>query len=208
MLVRRTSIAAAKRDFISEISRLRRFDHKNQVNYLSGSISKSQIDLLVEAIFFSAFRAYENFLREIFLLHCMGKEWSKRRKPASYLNSLNFDHTERLIKSSMPFLDWTSPDTVINRSELYLKDGFPFKIPISSNISALREFKKLRNHIAHNSMESFLEFQKVVKNYYAILPLSTPSTGQFLMLPSKINPANYILIDCFDLMEDISSHIT
>src|SRR5688572_27353571 len=124
MLVRRTSISAAKKNFITEISRLRRFDHQNQVNYSRGDLSKSQIDLLVEAIFFSAFRAYENFLREIFLLHCMGKSWSKRRKPTSYLRSLNFEHTERLIKSSMQFLDWTSPDTVITRSELYLKDGF------------------------------------------------------------------------------------
>lgn len=208
MLVRRTSIAAAKKDFTTEISRLRRFDHKNQVNYLNGDLSKNQIDLLVEAIFFSAFRAYENFLRETFLLHCMGKSWSKRRKPASYLRSLNFDHTEKLIKSAMQFLDWTSPDSVITRSELYLKDGFPFKAPITSNITALREFKKLRNHIAHNSPESFSEFQKVVKNYYTILPLLIPSTGEYLMLPSKTNSANYILIDCFDLMEEIAIHIT
>lgn len=160
MLVRRTSISAAKRDFINEISRLRRFDHQNQVNFARGDLTKNQIDLLVEAIFFSAFRAYENFLREIFLLHCMGKNWSKRRKPASFLKSVNFEHTERLIKSSMQFLDWTSPDTVITRSELYLKDGFPFKIPITSNITALRDFKKLRNHIAIIRLNLILNFKK------------------------------------------------
>jgi hypothetical protein len=208
MLIRRTSISAAKKDFISEISRLRRFDHKNQINFSNGAISQNQIELLVEAIFFSAFRAYENFIREIFLLHCMGKKWSKQRKPVSYLRSLNFGHTERLIKSAMQFLDWTSPDTVVTRSELYLKDGFPFKTPITSNISELRDFKKLRNHIAHNSPESYVEFQKVVKNYYTTLPLSIPTTGEYLMLPSKVNPSNYILIDCFDLMEEISNHIT
>jgi hypothetical protein len=204
----RSKVSPAYRSFMKEISRLESFDLSNQKKYANKELTKAQIELLVESIFFAGFRRYEGFIREIFLLYCMEKQPSKKPRVKSFLKPKSFHHSEQLIKSSMPFLDWTSPDTVIERAELYLDNGYPIKLPYTTNLQPLREFKKLRNHIAHNSAESQIEYEKVVRMYYGVAPLKIPNTGQYLMLSSKRNPANYNLLDFFDLMKSISLQLT
>jgi len=204
----RTKISASYKSFIQEIRRLEKFDKLNQINFSKKELTKSQIEILVESIFSTGFRTYENFVREIFLLYCLEKQPSKKPKVKSYLKARDFQHTELLIKSSMPFLDWTSPDAIIERSEVYLENGYPIKLPYTTNLQQLRDYKKIRNHIAHNSMESELHFSKIVKNYFGVVPLIVPSPGKYLMLSSKKNPGKYILLDFFELMKTISIDLT
>lgn len=202
---KRNRISASYNSFKKEIDRLIKFDFANHEKFTNGELSKMQIELMVESIFFAGYRAYENFIREIFLLYCSEKQSSKRPPAKSYLKPKNFEHTELLIKSSMPFLDWTAPDQVIERAELYLHDGHPIKLPYTTNLQQLRDYKKLRNHIAHNSLESEQQFERVVRaNNGGIRPLQMPTSGQFLMSPSRRVPGNYLLLDFFDLMKNIS----
>lgn len=205
----RTKISACYNSFEIEIDRLTIFDFANHEKFTNGELSRMQIELMVESIFFAGYRSYENFIREIFLLYCQEKQSTRRPLVKSYLKPKNFEHTELLIKSSMPFLDWTAPDQVIERAELYLQNGHPIKLPYTTNLQQLRDYKRLRNHIAHNSLESELQFEKIVRNYYGgIRPLRLPTTGQFLMLPGKSITGNYLLMDFFDLMKKISIDLT
>ena len=204
----RIKISASYNSFIQEISRLEKFEFSNQKKFGKKEVTKDQIDLLVETVFFYGYRAYEAFIREIFLLYCMEKQPSKTPKVKSYLKAKDFEHTESLIKSSMPFLDWTNPKTVIERAEVYLENGHPIKLPYSTNLQPLSEFKKIRNHIAHNSVESQADFGKVVKNHFGVLPLIIPTPGQYLLLSSKKKVGNYVLLDFFDLMKKISVDLT
>ena len=205
----RSKISAAYRDFTREINRLKRFDNQNQQNFAAGRLTNSQVELLVESIFFACFRKYENFIREIFILYTMGKRPRNNARVTSYLNPKNFLHAEQLMKSSMNFLDWNSPDTIIERSDLYLANGFPIRLSYTTNLNAFRQYKKLRNHIAHDSLESFDEYKKIVNAYYGgIAPLSYPSPGQFLILPSNITAGNYLLLDFFDLINTVSFDMT
>ena len=204
----RLKVSASYNSFIKEIERLKKFDFVNQNNFLKKELTRSQIELLVESIFFAAYRSYEGFLREIFLLYCLEKQPKRKPKVKSFLKPKDFEHSEQLIKSSMPFLDWTSPDKVIERSEIYLQNGHPIKLPYTANLQPLREFKKIRNHIAHNSVESQNDYEKVINNYFSYIPLKVPSPGQFLMLSSKKNTGNYILLDFFELMKKISVDLT
>ena len=166
-----------------------------------------QLHLLTEYTFFVAFRTYEGFIRDLFLLYCLEKPHSSGKRVVSYLRSKDFIHTETLIQSSMPFLDWTSPDKVIERAETYLKNGFPIKLPYETNVQSLRDFKHIRNHIAHNSRESLEDFRKVVKRHYGTMPLVTPSPGEFLLLPDRVNPTKYKLLVFFDLIKKIASQL-
>jgi len=208
VVANRLKVSPAYKSFIKEINRLHAFDISNQKKFSRGELTKAQIELLVESIFFAGFRRYEGFIREIFLLYCLEKQPSKKPKVKSFLKPKSFMHSEQLIKSSMPFLDWTSPDTVIERAELYLNNGHPIKLPYTTNLQLLRECKKLRNHIAHNSAESQSEYEKVVRNYYGVVPLTIPNPGQYLMLSSKRTNGNYNLLDFFDLMKSISIQLT
>lgn len=139
----------------------------------------------------------------------MEKKSTKKPNAKSFLKPNNFLHTEQLLKSSMEFLDWTSAESVIERAELYLKNGHPIKLPYTTYKLQLNNFKKIRNHIAHNSIESEKHFSKVVRTYYhGIIPLTIPSPAQYLMLTSRSNPSNYNLLDFFDLMNQISNDLT
>lgn len=195
-----------------EISILREIDDKNQRLFAvsmtktnSQGITKVQMDYLTEAVFFAAFRAYEQFLRNIFIIYCCGVHSGKRRLVRSYLQPRSIQHAEELIQSSMPFLDWSSPDTLLERSETYLKDGYPIKAAIATNLIILKELKKIRNHIAHMSKESLEEFKKVVKNHYGTLPLKIPRPGEFLILQSRRTSGCCYLREYMQIIESVAT---
>lgn len=205
----RIKISAAYNSFIQEITRLERFDFQNHLKFNNNELTKAQMELMVESIFFAGFRAYEGFIREIFVLYCLEKTTIRKANVKSYLKPKNFQHSELLVKSSMPFLDWTKPEAVIERSELYLENGYPIKLPYTTNLQQLKNFKTLRNHIAHNSIESEIQYEKIVRTYYnGVRPIKIPTPGQYLMLTSRTNPGNYLLLDFFLLMKTISIDLT
>ena len=207
----RRKTSAVLKDFLAEIHRLEEFDSDNQLKFSSlgrrGGLSLRQLHLLTEHIFFVAFRTYEGFIRDLFLLYCLEKSHSSGKKVVSYLRPMDFNHTEDLIQSSMPFLDWTNPNKVIERAETYLKDGFPVKKPYEANIQPLRDFKGIRNHIAHNSKDSLEEFKKVIKRHYRTMPLVIPSPGEFLLLPDRSDPGKYKLLVFFELMKNLADQL-
>lgn len=207
MARKRIKISAAYNDFCSQIASLRNFDATNQTNFQSNKLSKKQLHFLTESIFFNAFREYENLVRDIFILYTQEKKRTNGRKVKSYLQPRDFYHAENLIKSSMQFLDWNTPNTIIERSELYLKDGYPIKIPYTANRTALFQYKRLRNHIAHNSVESLSGFKKILRSYYGTNPLKVPSVGEYLVLTSKQDATKYHLLEFFDMIEDMANRI-
>jgi hypothetical protein len=187
---RRRKVSAVAADFIEEITKLQRMDAKNQTKFSAlkrqkGSLSKHELHFQTEAIFFAAFRAYESFIRDIFILYCQEKPTGMGARVRSFLKPRDSLHAEALIQSSMPFLDWSSPDTVLERAELYLEGGFPIRTPYVTNRDTFRDLRRIRNHIAHNSKESLEEYKRVVKKHYRTIPLNTPSPGEFLLQPER-----------------------
>jgi hypothetical protein len=211
----RRKLSAALRDFHAELSYLERFDAENQANFSASTglpasqrLSKRQLHLLTESIFFAAFRAYENFVREVFLLYCLEKRPQSQKKVRSYLKPKSFHHAERLLQSSMRFLDWVDPNEIIRRAELYLEDGFPMKLPYTVNTDALRDFKRIRNHIAHQSPQSRDDYLKVLRKHYTVVPVTIPSPGEFLLESERSNPNMYKLLTFLQLMKTLSKDVT
>lgn len=210
MPVSRRRIEAVVKDFDRELAQLVRFDAQNQRNFStpSRSITKLQLHFLTEAVFFRLFRSYERFMRDIFLLYCMEQRPISNPRARSYLKPTDFLHTETLIRSSMRFLDWGNPDEIIVRSETYLKNGFPIKDSIATNRVQLNRFRHIRNHIAHNSKESYDQYKKVLRNYYRTIPLTLPAPGALLLKTDNLDPTKYVLITFFDLLRILSSDLT
>ena len=200
----RRRISAVTRDFNSEIRRLQRFDSENQRKFSSStdSFSKNQLHFLTDSIFLRAFRAYEKAVRDIFLLYCLDKRSDFEKKASSYLKPKDFWHAETLIKSDQRFLDWGNPDKVIQRAETYLKDGYPIKLPLSSNREALLDLKRIRNHIAHDSKESLDDYKSVLRKHYRTAPLSLPCPGEFLLNNDSTDPSKYKLETYFELLRE------
>lgn len=206
----RRRVSAPLSELNIEIDRLLRLDAANQLAFSSGAgkIDKHTLFLLSESIYFAAFRAYEAFVEDVFLLYCLEKPTRKGKLVRSYLRPRDFEHAASLIKSSMKFLEWTSPAIVIERAETYLNKGFPIKTPYTVNKETLSELKKLRNHIAHNSRESFLEYKKVLTRHYRTIPLVTPSTGEFLLRTNPRDKTKYNLVYYLEFLKNIANSIT
>ncbi|PPK98237.1 hypothetical protein [Parapedobacter indicus] len=207
MSKKRVKIAAVYNDLVRELNGLKKLDTLNQTNFQESKISKKQLHVLTEFIFFNAFIAYENFIRDTFLLYTLEKKNSRNDIVTSYLKPKDFFHAEKLIQSSMTVIDWNSPDTIIERAELYLKDGFPIKAYYISTKSKLTSYRLLRNHIAHKSSKSLDGYKKVLRQYYGIIPLQTPTIGEYLLLTSKTDRTKYHLLEIFEFFEILSSSI-
>jgi hypothetical protein len=191
----RIKISAALKTFTVATDALIKLDRDNQTRFSRPTISdKRSLVMLSEGIFVSAFREFETFLEEVFILYTLEKTTTTNAKPRSYLKPKNYDHALELVKSSMPFLDWTSPDNVINRAETYLHNGWPVKLPLSTNRVILQDMKKVRNHIAHNSKESLKEYKKVLQKHYRTLPLSILKPGEYLQLMVPTAPTEHYLL--------------
>lgn len=208
MIKSRRSVSAVITSFTREVQSLENFANSNQTKFAAGVLSKKELVLLTETVFFRCYRHYENFIRDIFLLYCREKNTLNGRRVLSYLKPSNYTHTEELIKSSMHFLDWTSPDIIIQRSELYLQNGFPIKLAYTAHKDELNRYKKIRNHIAHNSIESYNQYIKVVKGHFGVVPLTVPTPGEFLLLISPTPPLRYYLLQFFDTVKQVAQEIT
>lgn len=162
----------------------------------------------MEAIFLRAFRSFEAFIRDVFLLYCLERPTRSGRRVRSFLNPRSFRHAEELIQSSLRYLDWTSPDQVIRRADLYLHNGFPLKIPYASKKETLQDFKHIRNYIAHSSKEALASYQNVLRKHFGAIPLSLPAPGEFLLAPDPADPYRYMLLAFFDTIETIADQVT
>jgi hypothetical protein len=198
----RRKITAVRSDFRKEIGRLLNLDRDNQRRLASGvgAINKQQMYTLTESVFFYTYRCYENLVRDIFILCCLGKPNMVGIRAHSYLRPKNFSHAEDLIKSSLRYVEWSNPDELIKRADLYLKDGEPIKTVLISNRVILHDIRKLRNHIAHNSSFSRTAYIDVIRRKIGTVPLRLPSVGEFLLTSDGRAPHRYHLLT---YMEDI-----
>jgi hypothetical protein len=215
MRLSRRSTSAVYSDFRSELSRLIRLDEDNQRAFSNEQgakpvrrISKPQLHILTESTFFAAFRAYENFVREIFILYCQEKQTVDRKSVRSYVRPKNFQHAEELVRSSMRYIDWNDPGRMIIRSELFLRDGFPVKDTYASGRGKFEDMKVLRNHIAHRSAESFRTYRRLVQRHLGTQPLTVPDPGEFLLYNDSEEPSQYKLQTYLDFLSTAARNIS
>ena len=195
----------------SQLRSLRMLDSLNQRQFTArvgrrSSLTKAQFHVLTESIFFTAFRAYEQFIQNIFVLYCFGVQPNRRKLVRPFLKPKTLKHAKELLQSSMPFLDWSSPDSLINRAETYLEDGYPVKDVIAAHIESLRDLKRIRNHIAHMSEESHAEYLKAVRRHYGTVPLQVPRPGKLLLLTRR-GSVSYYLSDYLNLIESVATQL-
>jgi hypothetical protein len=188
----RIKVSAAYKDFKNELNSLIKLDSLNQS---SNRFTRCQLELLTEGLFLSSFRAYENYVEEIFLLSTLEKKGLSGKKPRSFLKPKNYKHSRELIRSSMTFLEWSNPEGVMERASTYLENGEPLRTALAGATSDLKDMKILRNHIAHNSDESKQQYSKMLRRTYGTAPLKLISPGRHLLNTVRgQTPPKYYLI--------------
>jgi hypothetical protein len=173
-----------------------------------GELSRRQLYLLTEGILFTAYRAFENLVHDVFVLYCLGKYNGAGVRVTPYLNPRNFEHAEALIHASLRCLDWTNPDEVAKRADLYLKNGDPVKTGFVSRRTVLTDLRDLRNHIAHNSKHSMRGYLNLLQRKRGTAPLRPPAVGEFLVMQDRENPTRHYLISYLEALEEVCEALT
>lgn len=211
----RRKVSASFANLEMELNRLVNLDAQNQARYRAGPgrptasiLTSTQLHTITEGVFNRAFRSFETFVEEVFVLYVMGKGSRSGRCSTSYLLPKSSEHAIELMQSGMTFLEWNNPEFVIRRAELYLKDGYPVKEGITNNLVILREARLVRNHIAHNSRQSQIKFNNVIRAAVGTLPVRVPSPGEFLQMSDRRNPGRHLLLLYLDGMKKVANDLT
>ncbi len=212
-MAERRKIITAFNDFDAELKRLTRLDEQNQRMFYAGPgrprvgrISVSQMHLLTEAIFTRAFAKYECYMEEAFILYCRGRPTRSGEYIASYISPRNYLHARSMIKSSMPFLEWNSPDTIIERSKAYLAPDNPIFLGVTNHQVRLSRMRSIRNAIAHSSDEAEAKFRKTIRDELGIAPLTPPTVGGFLMMSDRqVNHRHHYLKSYIDILFEVAN---
>lgn len=207
----RRRVGAISSQFIADIERLLRLDVQNQQRFRAGpgrpgpaNLSRSQMMLITEGIFLRAFSSYEKLAEEIFIFYSRGQPTRSGVRVDSFLRPRNGAHAREMIKSHMTFLEWNSPDIIIERCDIYLKDGGPIKAAFTANLTRLRDMRWIRNAIVHRSLEAFNRYGRVVRSELRAPPLTLPEPGEFLQMTNPQNRPSYFLITYMDTLKSVA----
>lgn len=206
----RTKVAAALRDLEREFASLENLVAKSiQKTAGAGRPGKAEIapvqrEAITEFAFLGMFRAYEAFIEDVFILYVVEKNAANGKLSKSYVKTKNREHARDLIKQDRRYLDWASPDTVLWRSEMFLKNGGHIKPTYTTRRVGLMEMRDIRNHVAHRSVESRARFRKVLRSVLGTEPMPTPTVGGFLLLADPIDPSRHIFDRYLEELKDVA----
>jgi hypothetical protein len=142
-------------------------------------------DAYAEAIFLRSFTAYENELERLFLHYVTGGLTLSGAAPNTYLRVSDESLARKLTKAGFRFLSWAKPSQTRETASTYIENGWPIADMMSANAQDLSDCEKLRNRIAHNSLEAAAEFNSVQRNLLQTERLFNISPGQLLRIRSK-----------------------
>ena len=145
----------------------------------SSPMSWRQSSELIEGIFMKFYVRWEDYQESVFLAYLMGKPRSNGRVVRAHFVPRDTKHARQVYLDRRGFSDWTAPEVVLERSDLLLHNGGPFRRALASRTSELQELKTLRNAIAHNSGPARKSFEKLVRNRLTYMPPNT-TPGTFL----------------------------
>ncbi len=161
---------------------------ENWQTILSSNHFNAQI---IELAFFKIFVKFEKLLTTSFIHYAIGKRSILNFKPKRKLGFKNIKHLENILTSPYStFIDY--PKILVKKAENIFDDNQnPFDVLFSDAKFAdnYRKMQIIRNHIAHESPESFVKFYNKVLNSYGIR--EQISVSDFLNKPMKNGNSYY-----------------
>ena len=139
-------------------------------------------DAFAEAIFLRAFTAYENDVERLFLHYVTGGGSLQGKAANTYLRIQDEAHARQVTKARQAFLSWAKPAEIRTTAKTYIEDGWPFVDMMSAKEVDLADCERVRNRIAHNSIEARQQFNVVQRNMLSTERLFDLSPGQFLRI--------------------------
>lgn len=152
------------------------------ISSLKGSqrLKREYVHSMYESSFLKVFTSWERFLENCFVAYLAGASANKF-KPTIYLKKITKKHALDILSGTKDYPDWTNIDDVCKLARLYFRNGVPFVQPLREIETYFIDIKKVRNAIAHISLNSKTKFQGLLKSRLASYRTNM-SPGEFLSL--------------------------
>lgn len=155
--------------------------------------SNTYLDMVIGLAFLRIFLAWEQFLEESFILYLLGKSSPTRFKPFCYVKPSNREHAINFTRGGNKYADWTSVTTVVEKANLFFRDGAPYNNALRPKSNLFDEMKILRNAIAHNSDESNTKFMSLVRRRLGHYPPRlTPGGFLSIIIAGSVPQSSYL----------------
>lgn len=137
-------------------------------------------DTMMEALFLRTFTSYEADLEKLFLHYVTGGSSVSGRIATSYLAINCETHARRMIVNGFKFLSWAKPSAVRDTAANYLDRGWPIIDMLATQSQNINDCEKIRNRIAHRSIEANSDFLAVQRNLFQTERAFEMSPGHLL----------------------------
>lgn len=131
--------------------------------------------IIAEGVFFRYFTLWEQSVEKAFVHFCTSGPSLTGSQPVCRLTNCDNASVRKILVNGQRYLDWSDQKTVRDRALLFFENGMPFHMPLSGSAHLLTDFEKLRNVIAHDSVESWTGYLAVQRNNF-----NTERTFRFL----------------------------
>jgi hypothetical protein len=138
-----------------------------------------QAALISELAFLRCFLAWEVLLEESFYQYALGRPAPSGARFPCYLTPNSMEHAKQVIRGGRGFVTWTDSSRIIERAEMFLRDGEPYATALGTISSDLADMVKIRNRIAHRSERATEDFLALVRRKRGYVPQGE-SPGRFL----------------------------
>lgn len=173
--------------FHRSLQRIDRTRSRMESLHTKGSVTKTDLEYVYEALFLRAVTSFESYLEQLFISILLGRSNYPRGKIRVLMQARSRNSLLAILKQNDNYLDWLPYRKTEDRARLYIKDGCPFSEMSSANKSLVMEIVHTRNAIAHKSDHALRTFQgKVIGSRLLLRNEKTPAG--FLRSPSRASP--------------------
>jgi len=165
----------------------------------SGFSDVAILNACIEYVFLNGYKCWENFIEDLFISYSVYNPPISGITPNPYLNPLTETRALKLLKLEKPFMDWTSPDTIISRAEICFENHTIISEPLKRSIQDIRDAKRIRNCVAHGSKEAARIFNELCRSKLGITGI-TPGVYLNKTSPDRINNFNVYYLNLFKLL--------
>lgn len=137
-------------------------------------------NIVAEGTFIRYFTLWERNLEAAFIYYCQGGVSLSGIQPVCRLMNCDDAIIRKILTAGQKYLDWSVPGNVRDRAKLFFEDGRPFFDPIAGKAQVLSDALKIRNVIAHDSLEAWNSYKEVQRNNFQTERNFAMSPGQML----------------------------
>lgn len=105
---------------------------------------------VVEVAFLRAYTSWEGFMENAFLSYLLGEPSRQGVVFPAHVSPTDSGHALKLVVGAGIHVSWTDPSKVVDLTRVYFRGTDPFKVPLDSAASDLRDMYTIRNAIAHS----------------------------------------------------------